>query len=97
MSAVESNGHGIKRVSERGCLLLLAHETILLLSLHTHTHAHTHTHTTLADGSMPEVEVQNIAKQMISALHYLHSNKIIHRDMKPQNILIGPGLFLFEI
>jgi fused-like protein len=34
--------------------------------------------------------VQNIAKQMISALHYLHSNKIIHRDMKPQNILIGP-------
>ena len=43
-----------------------------------------------ADGSMPEVEVQNIAKQMISALHYLHSNKIIHRDMKPQNILIGP-------
>jgi len=39
---------------------------------------------------MAEMEVQNIAKQMISALHYLHSNKIIHRDMKPQNILIGP-------
>ncbi|CAF0816845.1 unnamed protein product, partial [Brachionus calyciflorus] len=40
------------------------------------------------DGSLPEEQVQNIACQLVSALHYLHSHRIMHRDMKPQNILL---------
>ena len=31
------------------------------------------------DQSLPEDVVQSIAKQLVRALHYLHSNRIIHR------------------
>ncbi|XP_067994963.1 serine/threonine-protein kinase 36 isoform X2 [Melanerpes formicivorus] len=40
------------------------------------------------DGSLPEDQVQTIAAQLVSALYYLHSHRILHRDMKPQNILL---------
>lgn len=43
------------------------------------------------DKELPEVVVQAIAKQLVSALHYLHRHRIIHRDMKPQNVLVGSG------
>jgi fused-like protein len=36
------------------------------------------------DKRLPEPVVQGIARQLVSALHYLHSQRIMHRDMKPQ-------------
>jgi len=34
------------------------------------------------DQRLPEKTVQQIAKQLIKALHYLHSNRIIHRYVR---------------
>jgi len=38
---------------------------------------------------MPEYQCRYVAHQMMNALSYLHSRKITHRDIKPDNILIA--------
>ncbi|KMP01398.1 calcium/calmodulin-dependent protein kinase type IV [Coccidioides immitis RMSCC 2394] len=40
-------------------------------------------------GKLPEQMVKTIARQVLHALQYLHSRKITHRDIKPDNILIS--------
>jgi len=42
------------------------------------------------DKSLPLAEFLNIAIQLTDILHYLYQNRVIHKDIKPANILINP-------
>ncbi len=39
-------------------------------------------------GALPEAQVLNWAGQLLDALAYCHNQGVIHRDIKPQNIII---------
>lgn len=43
-----------------------------------------------AQGRLSEVEAVRIITQVAQALHYAHSRNVVHRDVKPDNILVLP-------
>lgn len=44
-----------------------------------------------AAGPMPATEAARIVEQVLTALEYSHRAGIVHRDIKPGNIMITPG------
>jgi serine/threonine-protein kinase len=42
------------------------------------------------DGVLPEDQVLDWADQLLAALAYCHAQGVLHRDVKPQNIIIRP-------
>ena len=44
------------------------------------------------NSPVPEVQIKKFLTQMLSALHFCHSNRVIHRDLKPQNLLLDRSL-----
>uniref|UniRef100_A0A182VPZ8 non-specific serine/threonine protein kinase n=1 Tax=Anopheles minimus TaxID=112268 RepID=A0A182VPZ8_9DIPT len=55
-------------------------------------YAKTDLHSLLRDGSLEEPKTQRITFNLVSALYYLHSHRILHRDLKPQNILLDHNM-----
>jgi serine/threonine protein kinase len=43
----------------------------------------------LRDGPLPEPEARLIGAQLADALSYVHAHGMVHRDVKPANILLG--------
>lgn len=43
------------------------------------------------NGGLNEVLSRHFMKQIVSALEYLRSRNLIHRDIKPQNLLLNPS------
>ncbi len=45
----------------------------------------------LSKGAIPLVEVEQILRQVASALQCAHEEGVVHRDLKPQNIFLVPS------
>lgn len=45
----------------------------------------------LREGPLPPDEVADIGAKLASTLAYAHEQEVVHRDVKPANVLLGPG------
>ncbi|KAG6976310.1 hypothetical protein JG688_00001467 [Phytophthora aleatoria] len=43
----------------------------------------------VAYGSFPELKARDVAREMASALSFLHRHGLVHKDIKPENILMS--------
>lgn len=46
-------------------------------------------HRYMSYNKLSDKHVQKLSGNLMSALHYLHFNRVLHRDLKPQNILLN--------
>jgi mitogen-activated protein kinase 15 len=52
-------------------------------------HMETDLHSTIRAGILQDIHMQYITWQSLNALQYMHSADLLHRDMKPSNLLLN--------
>ncbi len=45
----------------------------------------------LAEGPLPHARILQIGRQVAAALDHAHSRGVVHRDVKPQNVMVDAG------
>ena len=51
-------------------------------------------HNVIRENILQDIHKQYIIYQIALALRYLHSGEVIHRDMKPSNVLLNSECFV---
>ena len=45
----------------------------------------------VAQGPLPVTEALRLFRQIVDGVHHAHAQGLVHRDLKPQNVLLGTG------
>ncbi len=91
----------VKRlISEAKASMILAHPNIVRMHnfedgetskflVMEYVEGETLAHLIAREGKLPDDEVRRIAIEICKGLEHAHSKKVIHRDMKPGNVMLG--------
>ena len=51
----------------------------------------------LSEAPMPTARIMNLTRQMLEGLHHAHEQGLIHRDFKPENVIIERDIHGLEV